>query len=259
MNRSRRRVALYIVASLALGVPCTAGGLRPDAVQDFTPGTGAGFGHGSFPSNVLNGPEGGNNPPTEPSDDPANLLSLGNGGSITLKWSGEVILDAPGPDFIVFENALITLGSGVPFMEAGIIEAGPTPDAMVRLPFQFTPPNGWNSGTPYAIPFTEANFTGLAGTRPTYVTVTNGIDPADPILAGGNAFDLADFGIAWARYVRIIDPGIPGASGALTGLNGLHIYDVLLSANGFDLDTVVAIHHGPPPGVSEAAGWSLYE
>lgn len=254
-----RQAALSLVASIALGAPCAADGLLPDAVQEFIPGTGAGFGQAAFPSNVLNGPDGGNDPPFEPSDDPGNLLSLGNGGSITLKWTGDVILDGPGPDFIVFENSLITLGTGVPFIETGVVEAGRTLDSMIRLNFQFTPPDGWNVATPYAIPLTEANFAGLAGTRPTYVTAASGIDPSDPILAGGNVFDLASFGITWARYVRIIDPGIPGTTGALTGMNGFPIYDVQLSANGFDLDTIVAIHHGPEPGTSAASGWSLYE
>lgn len=253
-------VLTAVLCALCPGGTALAGGLLPDAVVEFTPGTGAGFGQGAFPANVLTGPDGGNNPPFEPSDDPANLLSLGNGGSITLRWSGDVILDGPGPDFIIFENALITLGTGVPFFEAGVVEAGRTPGDMVRLPFQFTPPAGWNEATPYAIPFEEANFQGLAGTRPTYATPTNGIDPADPALAGGNAFDLADFGLPWARCVRIVDPGVPGAAGSLTGTNGLFIYDVFLSANGFDLDTIVAIHHGPPPQTSATANtWQMYE
>jgi len=249
------------IAFLILSVsPARSGGLLPDTVVEFTPGTGAGFGALFFPQNVLTGPDGGLNPPNEPSDSESNLLSLGNGGSILLEWSGDVIIDGPGADFTVFENTLLTIDTGIPFIEAGIIEVGQTPDSMVRIPYRFIPPNGWEASTPYLIPFFESNYEGLAGTRPTLVNPTNGIDPADPTQSGGNAFDLATVGLAWARYVRIIDPGTPGQPGALTGMNGLAIYDTQLSPNGFDLDTAIAIHSGPEPTTSSVSqAWSLYE
>lgn len=252
---------LFSLAAFIFGYSgAVAGGLLPDSVVEFVPGTGAGFGSGFFPQNVLTGPDGGLNPPNEPSDSESNLLSLGNGGSILLEWTGDVILDGPGADFTVFENTLLTLDTGIPFIEAGIIEVGQTPDTMVRIPFRFLPPDGWVMGTPYIIPFFESNYEGLAGTRPTLVTTTNGVDPADPTVSGGNAFDLASVGLTWARYVRIIDPGTPGQPGAQTGSNGLAIYDTQLSPNGFDLDTVVAIHSGPQPAASNtAATWSMYE
>lgn len=252
---------IFPIAGIFLAISSAqAGGLLPDAVVEFVPGTGAGFGSTFFPQNVLTGPDGGLNPPNEPSDSESNLLSLGNGGSILLEWSGDVILDGPGADFTIFENTLLTLDTGIPFIETGIIEVGQTTDAMVRIPFRFIPPTGWEMSTPYLIPFFESDYEGLAGTRPTLVNSTNGIDPADPAQSGGNAFDLAAVGLTWARYVRVIDPGTPGQPGAQTGSNGLAIYDTQLSPNGFDLDTVVAIHSGPQPTTSgTAATWSLYE
>jgi hypothetical protein len=186
----------------------------PEAVHSFDPGTGAGFGQEHFPANVLTGPDGGENPPTVPQASPTQLLSLGEGGSIVLDFGGEPITDGAGADFIVFENVFVNLANGAPFVEAAIVAAGNDPLALVEFPFRFEPPPGWDSANPYAIPFTEDNYIGLAGTRPTLVTPTNGIDPADPALAGGNAFDLADIGIASARYVRITDPGRPGTPGA---------------------------------------------
>jgi hypothetical protein len=53
----------------------------------------------------------------------------------------------------------------------------------------------------------------------------NAIDPSDPTVAGGDAFDLADLGVSRARYVRITDRV------DLTGLNG-----------SFDLDAVSIVH-----------------
>ena len=55
----------------------------------------------------------------------------------------------------------------------------------------------------------------------------------DPGGAGGDRYDLADLGLAWARYVRIVDldydTGDPfGATNA-----------------GFDLDAAAAVHSAP--------------
>jgi hypothetical protein len=37
---------------------------------------------------------------------------------------------------------------------------------------------------------------------------TNTIDPTDPASAGGDPIELADVGLAWARYIRVTDrPG----------------------------------------------------
>lgn len=250
----------FAAAAMLLAAGAFAGGLLPDRVAEFIPGDFAGFGNAAFPHNVLSGPDGGSNPPFEPSDDPANILSLGEGGTITLEWSGDAILDGPGPDFIVFENVLETIGTGVPFVDAGIVAVGETTGTMVEFPFRFEPPPGWDSGAPYAIDLFAANYVGLAGTRATLATPTNGIDPSDPALAGGNAFDLADLGLAYVRFVRIADPRRAGTSGARTGTNGLPIYDSQgMIGNGFELDTILAINFGPVPTVASAANWNLYE
>ena len=76
------------------------------------------------------------------------------------------------------------------------------------------------SGAPWA---------GCAGVSPVFAHPSNDIDPADPEMAGGDAFDLADLGVEEAEFVRIrdaalIDPTVPG--------------DNL----GADIDAVIAIH-----------------
>ncbi len=54
---------------------------------------------------------------------------------------------------------------------------------------------------------------------------TNEIDPTDPAVAGGDAFDLADLGVTEARFVRITDRV------DLTGVAGT-----------FDLDAASIVH-----------------
>ena len=56
--------------------------------------------------------------------------------------------------------------------------------------------------------------------------------PAPP-GAGGNGFDLADVGLAWARYVRI--EGADFVPGGVVGTDNA----------GFDLDAVAALHSAP--------------
>ena len=53
---------------------------------------------------------------------------------------------------------------------------------------------------------TTAPYGSCAGWHPVNANVdTNQIDPLDPSVAGGDPFDLADIGIAAARFVRITD------------------------------------------------------
>ena len=65
-----------------------------------------------------------------------------------------------------------------------------------------------------------------------YATPEFLIDPTDPDVAGGDAFDLADIGVDSARFVRITDSGFNVAGyGGITG--------------GFDLDAVCAANWTP--------------
>ena len=55
----------------------------------------------------------------------------------------------------------------------------------------------------------------------------NRIDPTDPALAGGDAYDLADLGLSTARFVRITDSGTSDYAG---------------TSGGFDLDALAVVH-----------------
>ena len=172
-------------------------------------------------------------------------VSLGHNGSIDLAFIDNIIVDGPGPDFIVFENAFFK--SFVPsdpnqaasvFAEPGSVAV--SQDGIVWVPFPYDQAAlahvGTDSTPTWALPLLH----GLAGITPTFTgnwTVADDPSVWDPngrggvSGAGGDAFDLAEVGLAWVRFVRVTDLGLP------TGFAG--------TAEGFDLDSVVALHAVP--------------
>lgn len=197
----------------------------------------AGFRYAELPGIVLGPP--GDSLPTQGS---TSTVSLGHGGSITLAFTDNAITDGPGPDFIVFENAFF-VGStpATPtstcnvFAEPGKVEVSANGVAWIAYPYDTAMLSlvGSQQTACSAIPLLH----GLAGLTPTFTG--NWTLPDDPGVwdpngiggvsgAGGDAFDLATVGLAQARYVRITDLNLG------TGLAG--------SAEGFDLDAVVALH-----------------
>jgi hypothetical protein len=215
--RLRRARSLIGFAVAVLWAHAAIGGDPfADAVVSFTPGSGAGFGADKLPGIVLGPPVGGGD--VQGSVD---VLSLGNGGSITLAFRDNVICDRPGPDFTVFEN-VFHAGSptGPLFFEVGIVAVSQDGEHFVTFPYD---------------PQTRA---GLAGLTPVYSNPDNGIDPTDPAVSGGDHFDLADVGLPWAAYVRITDPGdaIPDSATHLPCGDSC----------GFDLDAIAAIHSCDP-------------
>jgi hypothetical protein len=70
------------------------------SVESFSAGPGSAFGQAELPNVVLGPPKG-----LGETDGSLDVASLGNGGSITLGFAPSAIVDGPGPDFIVFENA----------------------------------------------------------------------------------------------------------------------------------------------------------
>jgi hypothetical protein len=126
--------------------------------------------------------------PTTPCSDPCQVVSLGKGGYIALEFSPP-IADGPGADFIVFENAfLYGDGGGQVFDEWMIVEVSQDGES-------------WHT-----FPFDSLTGEGLAGRTPTGCSSCSGpIHWQDPTQAGGDAFDLAQVGQPWARYVRVRD------------------------------------------------------
>lgn len=174
------------------------------AIHDLTYGTGAGFGQANMPEVVFGPPQG-----RGLSAGSLDVVSLGLGGVITLDLGFDVV-DGPGFDLIVFENAFST------FPEAGQVSV--SSDGLTFVDFACE---------------TTAPYLGCAGITPVYSHPDNSIDPLDPSVAGGDAFDLAELAVDRVRYVRITDVGGVDTGGGLAG---------------FDLDAVVAIHSAPPQG-----------
>jgi hypothetical protein len=183
-----------------------------DAVVSFTPGSGAGFGADELPGIVLGPPRGGG-----PIQQSLDVVSLGNDGVITLRFDLPVLCDGPGPDLTVFENAFhVNTPDGPVFEEYGIVSV--SQDGVHFVEFLYD----------------KDTHAGLAGRTPVLSAPDNGIDPLDPGVSGGDQFDLADVGLAWAAYVRITDPGdaIPDPGNRIPpGDKG-----------GFDLDALAALH-----------------
>lgn len=241
------------IAALTAATPVLLfGGSFPDTVHAFVPGTGAGFGQAYFPGNVLAPPNGNSNPNT-PNFSEQDLLSLGDGGRITLRFVNNRIVDGPGPDFIVFENPLQPVGEpNQSFSEVAVVEVSDDGQNWVAFPFDYIPP-----GTTGSL-LDMANYVGFAGVRPVLSSPGNGITPFDPALAGGDPFDLADIGIPSVRYVRLIDTGstTTDAQGDVVMDPG-NIFSFEGTA-GFDLDAVAAIH-SEPVDPSSVGDWVLYE
>ncbi|MEM1024800.1 MAG: cell surface protein [Myxococcota bacterium] len=174
--------------------PQDAFGPYADRLVDFVPGAFAGFGRDELPDVVL-GPPGGT----------FDVLSLGVGGSVTVGFDFEIV-DEPGPDFVVFENAFLIDGGPLSFSEPGRVEVSLDGESFAS--FSCTP---------------EAPFIGCAGVTPTGDAT---LDALDPMSAGGDAFDLAVLGLEAIRYVRLVDNSTTGE-----GITA-----------GFDLDAVGAFH-----------------
>jgi hypothetical protein len=202
--------AVLLALSPCLGAGTAAGDPCADDVVHFEVGFDGGFQSDLLPGVVLGPPVGGGQ--TTGSLD---VVALGDDGSITVAFRDNEIVDGPGPDFVVFENAFFPRGAPLPFVEAGIV--GVSTDGASFAEF----------------PFDASSFAGLAGVSPVFSSPANAIDPRSP-AAGGDAFDLAALGLASARFVRIRDPGeaVPDPGNAFPVIG--------VRQSGFDLDAVVA-------------------
>jgi hypothetical protein len=180
-----------------------------DCVDEFLP-EGAGHGAGDLPDIVRGPPEAGVG-----GSGSLDVLSLGCGGQITLFFAGAGVVDGPGPDLLVFENPF-PVGDGTFVEPARVLVSDDGVDwRAFACDLEADPPRG------------------CAGVALVHASSASGIDPTDPDEAGGDAFDLADVGLARARYVRLIDVGLEyDPSGTwCTGKSG-----------GFDLDALAAVH-----------------
>ena len=178
------------------------------SVVSFTPGEFAGFGQEGLPGVVLGPPRG-----AGASMGSLDVLSLGRGGEIVLGL-GLGVVDGPGVDLLVFENAFAG------FSETGTVAV--SEDGRTWLEFPCDP--GDRAG----------GYPGCAGVRPVFSSPDNGLSPTDPLWAGGDGFDLATLRVDperfRARFVRVRD-------------SGANFYGS--TSGGFDLDAVAVVHGVP--------------
>ncbi|MFI5377823.1 MAG: hypothetical protein ACHRHE_00835 [Tepidisphaerales bacterium] len=205
----------------------------------------------SDPARALGGPQGGG--ATVGGTD---VYTLGVGGSLTLGFDNgpapRVIRDQPGPDFIVFENPFYAGGDPAScFSELMYVEVSSNGVDFARFPVV--------SNTPGPVPaygtINPADVSGFGGVHPVLANVkTNNINPFDPAVAGGDAFDLADLrnnplvasgnvNLNAIRQVRLVD--VIG-DGRDSDSNGHPIYDPTGPGNnGADVDAIAVINGGP--------------
>jgi hypothetical protein len=179
-----------------------------DAVVSFMPGPTAGFGAKNMPCVVLGPPDG-----AGPSGGSLDVVSLGDQGTIVLEFEDVELIDEPGPDLLVFENAFPG------WAEPGFVAVSDDGETWSEWPCE---PQNVTGGYPYC-----------AGVNAVLSNPMNGIDPTDPTRAGGDAFDLADVNVGSAHFVRIRDSGFSQYSGV---------------SGGFDLDAIAAVHSRPASG-----------
>ncbi|MDB4937246.1 MAG: Cell surface protein [Labilithrix sp.] len=187
-------------------------------VVSATYGDCAGYGLTAMPGVVLGPPVGGGS-----LSGGLDVVSLGFKGEIVLGFEPNAIVDGPGVDFLVFENAFWAAGDpDHPAAELGDVSV--SEDGVTWKTFPCTPGAGPTYGT-------------CAGWHPVYSAPGNGISSIDPKEAGGDPYDLADLGVTTARFVRIRDlgtvdcPSNPGSKPTTVG---------------FDLDAIAIVNARTP-------------
>ncbi len=196
---------------------CDGGSIALDRfitqVVSFEAGACSGFGQAAMPTIIEGPPAGGG-----ASQGTTDVLSLGSGGSIVVAFTPNAIVDGPGADFIVFENAFEVAGNpNNLYAEPG--EVSVSADGVTWATFPCTA--------------TAPPFGACAGWHPVFSNPNDCISPVDPSVAGGDAYDLHDLGVTSAKYVRIVDKTNEACSSDPK-------QD--LTTNGFDLDAIAIVN-----------------
>lgn len=178
-------------------------------VVSFTAGKCAGYGKDGLPGMVLGPPIG-----FGMIQGSTDVVSLGEGGSIVVSVEPNEIVDGPGPDFTVFENAFFAGGNpNKPYADPG--EVSVSEDGVT-----------WYT---YPCTATAAPFGACAGWHPVYSAPNNDISPLDPAKSGGDQYDLAGTGLSKVKFIRIVDKSVSPCAEEI-------------DTYGFDLDSVAVLH-----------------
>lgn len=176
--------------------------------------------------------------------DGSNVVSLGDGGSITLRLASG-IRDAAGPDLAVFENSFSDT-----FLELGFVEVSSDGTHFTRFHASSLTPTQTQMGS-----------FGL-------LDPTNLFNLAGKYRAGfGTPFDLSELAgspfldVSNVQYVRIVDVvGSINPAFATHDFNGNIVNDpwpTAFASGGFDLDAVAVLHAVPEPATIGLAAVAL--
>jgi hypothetical protein len=159
-----------VLVTFLLGAGVAAAQIPADTVLSLRQGTMQTNGQGPvfFPQNVFRGPST-IGTETVPDADPREICSIGLGGSIVIGFRQAIIVDGPGPDLRIVENAF-RYANGRIYAEPARVEVSR------------------DARTWFAFPFDSASLRGCAGVTPL-----------------GDEFDLATIGVDSVRWIRITD------------------------------------------------------
>ncbi len=165
-----------------------------------------------FPNNIFGKPDKSASE-TVPASNPSDVCSLGLGGEIIVAFKDFEIVDGPGVDFTIFENAFLNPVTNKLFVEPAVVSVSYDGIHFTQFPFD------------------SLTLDGCAGITPTHGKE----DCFNPELSGGDSFDLATIGLQSIRYIRIKD-----ISQILLDNPQHPFYDPIIT--GFDLDAVCGLH-----------------
>lgn len=135
------------------------------------------------PALAANGVRGGG--ASSGSTDVYSLRPDGDEAALALDWTDAAVFDQPGIDLVVFENPFEhPLGT---FIDPVVVEVSSDGETWVAFPHDYLAPDelAWSAD--------PTHWSGFAGLTPVlFHEKTNPVDPLDPSVAGGDAFDLAD-------------------------------------------------------------------
>ncbi len=226
-----------------------------DSVPSFNPLTTSCFGCDRMPQVVLGAPRGGGE-----FNGSTDVVSLGArvnadsgssapyGGSITLSFDDNIVVNGNGVDFTIFENVFRAGQTSRFWLEPAIVEVSADGVQFYRFPIDYVP-HFDEQGRVDAN--NQASFPrGFAGIRPVFANGANP-SPVDPNLSGGDSFDLGDLlgvNLPWIRFVRITSTGdswLRDPDGDLVRhSNESPTFSASGTGNsGFDLDAIAAVHY----------------
>lgn len=196
---------------------------EPDSSADYflssnddmtiTYGTNGGYGSHLFPAIVYGMPQTGG----------THVVSFGGGGSLLLELNDYLVVDGVGVDLTIFENAIQSETYGN-FAERALVSV--SDDGIDYYSFDCDDND------------VEEVYAGCAGVTPVNATE----NPLDPAVSGGDSFDLADVGLAQAKYILIedlntcttTDPTYYAADGSILCATS--------GQQGFDLDAIAIVN-----------------